>query len=819
MEPFCRLGRPVPTPPPLDGAKMDLLKKRPQHRPRGAEGEVDPANTSDRPSGPAVRPRIKRAQSAKLATGRTIQAPTLRRSAFDPHLDGLKVVLTNDTNHRVHFYWLDYKGVPQFRGTTDPGGVWIQQTNAEHPFLITRDVEAAESSSIPPLKKQASKKRRENVTPTPHGTEVNPKAVSGEKEIALLLFTGHTSMLLTAVLASLLSRGERQDGYLNQGHDYNNMSAGMPLNEALDICRSNLDIVLGYCVHNLNPNWAWVKLRGSRVNNSFFTPSKEWTTVTFPRHLCCGGTPQERSRKRHNIFEANDQVEFSDGGLTDSHAAAVHWQDKVDAESGQGEPILSIGKTYLPCKIHGMQLFVEDGCFEKHPLMQELLVNDLAEMKRILPRKVWAILTQLSALWINDTLQYLNGEKPQCGLWCHMGLFMTTNGRGDTPLKARCVEICRAQDYCDWHTGQPAMLLHEFAHAFHALSPGPHGFFEGSENDQIIAQAYDAAMASGKYDSGERFGNTQGTLGYEELGSKPYAAANRFEYFAECSEAFWSSRRFHNDYFPYVHAELKGFDPIGYGMCEKVWGVEGNKVKSRVEVPVGWLDAYAKVREEDIIAAFEEADRDKNGTLDVDEFSSCLYQIGHNQCTKNRNTEEQGKGDDDDNNRSNTSSSGNNSSGSGVPWMPSPEEVASIVAFADANNDGVVSYAEFAVWLTSVLGARVKEPEEEGSMVLPPRLLVLPSFIDSDDDDLDGVLRDGVATTAESLNHKGGGAHASETRPHSGKRGKDDDGRGGDGDLAEATGLSDDTLEGDAQDGAEKVSSEVEMLGPLGVNL
>merc|ERR1711920_450234 len=78
-------------------------------------------------------------------------------------------------------------------------------------------------------------------------------------------------------------------------------------------------------------------------------------------------------------------------------------------------------------------------------------------------------------------------------------------------------------------------------------------------------------------------------------GEKPYGAVNHMEFFAESSEAFFSSRRFRNDYFPYVHAELKGFDPIAYKMCEDCWGIEGKEMPSRGEIPDSWLSFLTKV--------------------------------------------------------------------------------------------------------------------------------------------------------------------------------------------------------------------------------
>ena len=43
-----------------------------------------------------------------------------------------------------------------------------------------------------------------------------------------------------------------------------------------------------------------------------------------------------------------------------------------------------------------------------------------------------------------------------------------------------------------------------------------------------------------------------------------YGKQNQKEYLAETAEAFFTSKRFRNDYFPFIHSELKSFDPDGY---------------------------------------------------------------------------------------------------------------------------------------------------------------------------------------------------------------------------------------------------------------
>ena len=89
----------------------------------------------------------------------------------------------------------------------------------------------------------------------------------------------------------------------------------------------------------------------------------------------------------------------------------------------------------------------------------------------------------------------------------------------------------------------------------------------------MIEEAYQAAMKSGKYDSVKRWG----VPGQH----RHYACTNHWEYFAEMSEAFWSSARFRGDYEPFTRAELVEFDPQGGRVCELVWGVSVEEVDAR----------------------------------------------------------------------------------------------------------------------------------------------------------------------------------------------------------------------------------------------
>jgi dipeptidyl-peptidase-4 len=101
----------------------------------------------------------------------------------------------------------------------------------------------------------------------------------------------------------------------------------------------------------------------------------------------------------------------------------------------------------------------------------------------------------------------------------------------------------------------PNFALHELAHAFHDR-------VLGFENDPIEA-AYQKAKAAGLYDRVQR----QDSEGRKRL-DRAYAMTNAKEYFAECSEAFFTR----NDFFPFTKDELQKHDPEMFELLSKLWG-------------------------------------------------------------------------------------------------------------------------------------------------------------------------------------------------------------------------------------------------------
>jgi hypothetical protein len=121
---------------------------------------------------------------------------------------------------------------------------------------------------------------------------------------------------------------------------------------------------------------------------------------------------------------------------------------------------------------------------------------------------------------------------------------------GFNPEKAKAVEIGNASLFIEWSKGQPSMVLHEMAHAYHDRVLG--------RAHAGVAQAYAAAVESKKYESVLR---NNGQV------ERAYAITDAAEYFAESSEAFFGT----NDYYPFVAVELRQHDPKMFELLKEVW--------------------------------------------------------------------------------------------------------------------------------------------------------------------------------------------------------------------------------------------------------
>ncbi len=121
---------------------------------------------------------------------------------------------------------------------------------------------------------------------------------------------------------------------------------------------------------------------------------------------------------------------------------------------------------------------------------------------------------------------------------------------GFNPEKERSVEVANAENFLKWTIGQPWMVLHELAHAYHHSVLG----YDHKE----LHRAYEKAVESKKYES---------VLHISGRSKRAYALNNDQEYFAECSEAFLGT----NDFYPFVRSELKEHDEEMYKLLRKLW--------------------------------------------------------------------------------------------------------------------------------------------------------------------------------------------------------------------------------------------------------
>ena len=175
----------------------------------------------------------------------------------------------------------------------------------------------------------------------------------------------------------------------------------------------------------------------------------------------------------------------------------------------------------------------------------KMLANHLQRISILLPEEP---LTKMKKMEI-----WLEHQHPELtGMQYHPGADWL-EGRGYDTRLAKKVHITRAAALFsrDQLLKHPAVILHELAHAYHDQIL--------SFDEKKVIAAYDAAMEKGILEKVKLY--TGRTV-------RHYAATNHKEYFAEATEAYL----YHNDFYPFVAAELKEFDPKAFAVMKEVWG-------------------------------------------------------------------------------------------------------------------------------------------------------------------------------------------------------------------------------------------------------
>ncbi len=196
--------------------------------------------------------------------------------------------------------------------------------------------------------------------------------------------------------------------------------------------------------------------------------------------------------------------------------------------------------------IRGWKIYVNRNLLDNHKDLAikalELLNYQLYQITRVVPKKALHKI-QTIPIW----LEYKDSPS---GAACYHPSRKWLETHGYNPDKAGCVEISNAGHFLSWTIQQPWMVMHELAHAYH------HHFL--GYNNKAIKKAFRDAVESHKYDS---------VLNINGKKQKHYAMNNEQEYFAESTEAYFGT----NDFYPFVRAELKQFDPEMYQVVKHTW--------------------------------------------------------------------------------------------------------------------------------------------------------------------------------------------------------------------------------------------------------
>lgn len=205
---------------------------------------------------------------------------------------------------------------------------------------------------------------------------------------------------------------------------------------------------------------------------------------------------------------------------------------------------------YHRTQIRGWTVLVSPNLMAERELSVEvldLLDNHLFQAARVIPEPALSKLREVE-IWAE-----LEMSKTACMCYHVSRDWLIPNGyNGD---KEQSVEIGNARNFLTWTKGQPSMVLHELAHAYHDRVLG----FEHAE----VKGAHEAMLASGVYEE---------VMHIHGEPRRHYALKNHHEYFAETTEALFGT----NDFYPFVRNELRQADPRGYEMVLRLWrGTEG----------------------------------------------------------------------------------------------------------------------------------------------------------------------------------------------------------------------------------------------------
>jgi hypothetical protein len=277
------------------------------------------------------------------------------------------------------------------------------------------------------------------------------------------------------------------------------------------------------------------------------------TYSTFLNRYMGRGDPKW-SRLEDNFFDLRyDMSDPAEAGIAAEDFATISGKRSKDPELAY-DPVELYGED----NINGWPVYVHQDLEFDHPNLHAetiaLLSEKLGEIEKILPEEAVKSLRAIP-IWIE-----LNHPKHPCACFHPDDDWLKENGMN--PAKQGAVEISNPKNFIEWSKTQPSMVLHELAHGYH---------FRFLRKDHAgIEAAFQRAAASGIYEQVKKRDGQE---------VRHYALTDRYEYFAEATESYFGE----NDFFPYIRAELRAFDPDAYTMVADVWGIKKTAPKIELE--------------------------------------------------------------------------------------------------------------------------------------------------------------------------------------------------------------------------------------------
>jgi len=241
-------------------------------------------------------------------------------------------------------------------------------------------------------------------------------------------------------------------------------------------------------------------------------------------------------------------------------------KDKVQAAGKR--PDTSYNHLFDIRNIEGWTVYINKKDLADHPQqMQDALDHFLWQLYQVrlnVPAPAVTIMQEKMPLWFEyDTI----------GIAYHHRGWLIANGY-KPPDVTIMAGFCRAKTFLKGALHQPWVVFHELAHGY------DHQYLrrENRRGNSLVRAAYDNAKKAGKYDP---------VLCRYSKGAKAYGLNNPGEFWTENSEAFLGV----NDFYPFVRAELKEYDPNTYAAYQLLWGVDADDLARRERLLVDLMDS------------------------------------------------------------------------------------------------------------------------------------------------------------------------------------------------------------------------------------